>query len=74
MPGQNKLYFVGASSCDNDNQDLLVVAADPAAAEIFWRKHYELDSDDKPEYVRPIPGVTPTREPGAIGWEEINPD
>jgi hypothetical protein len=74
MTGQNILYFVGARSCDNESQDLLVVAANTVAAEGLWRQHFDLDAQDKPEFVRPVPGVTPTREPGAIGWDEINPE
>jgi hypothetical protein len=68
------LYFVAARSRNNDSQDLLVVATDAAHAEILWREHFDLELEDKPEYVSPVPGVTPTRDAGAIGWEEISPN
>lgn len=74
MTSKNSLFFVGARSCDGDSQDLLVVAANKENAETIWRTHFELDDEDKPEFANPVPGVTPTREPGAIGWDEINPD
>jgi hypothetical protein len=69
----NHLFFIAAKTVDGDSQDLHVVAADAVTATEFWRSHYELDADDSPEWVRPIPGVTPTCAPGAIGWEVINP-
>jgi hypothetical protein len=70
----NQLFFVRADDVDGHNRDLLVVAARQSDTFGLWRKHYELDASDLPEWVRPVPGVTPNRAPGPIGWEEIEPD
>lgn len=70
----NQLFFVRADDVDGNNQDLLVVAPLQADAFEFWRKHYELAEQEMPEWVRPVPGVTPNREPGPISWDEIEPD
>lgn len=71
---QNQLFFVSATTDDGDNMDLLVVGTEKAKAVHAWRKHFELDSSDKPKWVGVVPGVTPTCEPGPIDWSAINPD
>lgn len=69
-----QLFYVRADDVDGNNRDLFVVAAAQADVSGFWRAHYELDDGDVPLYFRPIPGVTPNRALGPIGWDEINPD
>lgn len=73
MPQAKKLFFVRADNDDGENLDLLVVAQDKPAAEAAWRTHYELSSDDRPNWVGDVPGVTPDAscEEGAIDWEAI---
>ena len=74
MSQKNSLFFVRADNCDGENQDLLVIASDVVQAEKFWATHYELDDDEKPQWVRGVPGVSPTADAGAIPWDAINPE
>lgn len=75
MTNPNTVFFVGAKNVDNESLDLLVIAANKDDAKSIWQKYYDLDDDEvEPQFINPIPGVTPTREPGAITWNEINPD
>lgn len=76
MSQKNSLFFVRADNCDGENQDLLVIASDVVQAEAFWRSYFEdsLSDSDNPEWVRGVPGVTPTAEAGPISWNAINPD
>jgi hypothetical protein len=74
----NHLFYVRADDDNGDNRDLFVVAPTQTAASTYWRTYareqWGLDEDVMPEWVRIIPGVTPTRAEGPIGWDEINPD
>lgn len=74
MSQKNALFFVRADNCDGENQDLLVIASDATQAEEFWYKHFELEDNEKPQWVNVVPGVTPTADAGPISWSDINPD
>lgn len=75
MTSPNKVFYVGAKDDNNESLDLLVIAANRNEAEAFWLKYYDLEEGDvAPQFIRPIPGVEPTREAGPITWNEINPD
>ena len=68
------IYFVRADSVDGDNQDLLVRAAAKEDCPAIWRDYFELDEDDKPQWVGLVPGAVSTLDvPGAIEWGVIIP-
>ena len=73
MSQKNSLFFVRADNCDGENLDLLVIASDAVQAEKFWYEYHDQEGE-KPEWVRGVPGVTPTAEAGPIAWDAINPD
>lgn len=74
MTSKNLLFFVSAKNDDGESLDLFVVSPSKPEAGQFWREHFELDAWENPERISIIPGVTPTREVGPIGWDEINID
>lgn len=75
MSQKNSLFFIRADNCDGENQDLLVIASDAVQAEKFWYDYYELEDEveEKPLWVRGVPGVVPTAEAGPIAWNDIHP-
>lgn len=65
------LYYVGASTPDESNVDLLVRATSPEEAETLWRQYYDgWDLPRQPWYIKAVPVTGPV---GAIRWSELHP-
>lgn len=57
------LFYVRDADGDHD---LLVRAATAADVLVAWRKHFELDSEDDPNYIGRVPDTN-----GALDWDVI---
>ena len=68
--GKTSLYFVKASSEENEDLSLLVCESTMESAIDKWRGHYQLDSKRLPDAVGLVPGVEGVAA-RAIDWCEV---